>query len=260
VELAWQIQVTAVPTGPLYLCVEQPRRWEASLNGWTLPVQNDCGWWVDPSLRRVPIDPAFLHEGTNELALRGEYGDDHPGLEILYLLGRFGTAVDGATARITEEPRALSVGDWVPQGLAFYAGSVTYRRRVTTSRGPGERVFLQCPEYKGVAVRVIVDGRPAGVIGWEPNEIDITECLPEGEKSIELGIEVVGHRRNSHGPLHHSQKWPNKTGPREFVTSGADWSDPFQLVPCGLLKPPVILVRRQVRGDGNERLSTPARA
>jgi hypothetical protein len=39
------------------------------------------------------------------------------------------------------------------------ARAITYRRRVTISRGPGERIFLQCPEYRGAAVRVIVNGR-----------------------------------------------------------------------------------------------------
>ncbi len=233
-----------MPAGPLYLCVEQPSRWEAKLNGWPLAMENDCGWWVDASLRRIPVDPAPLRPGGNELAFRGDYGEDHPGLEIVYLLGRFGTAVDGTTGRITGEPRTLSIGDWVQQGLAFYAGSVTYCRRVTISRGPGERIFLQCPRYKGVAVRVLVDGRQAGVIGWEPNEVDITECLPEGEQGADIAIEVVGHRRNSHGPLHNALKWPNKTGPKEFVTSGADWSDALQLVPCGLMEQPVIVARK----------------
>ncbi len=252
VALCYRFEVDTIPAGPLYLCLEEPTRWSASLNGQPLPTQNDCGWWVDPSMRRVPVDPALLREGTNEVSLAGTYGEDHPGLEIVYLLGRFGTAVDGASARVTEEPRALSLGDWVPRGLAFYSGSVSYCRRVSSSRKPGDRVFMQVPEYKGVAVRVVVDGRSAGVIGWEPNEIEITDLLPEGEKAVDVRIEVVGHRRNSHGPLHHAKKWPAWTGPAQFVTTGVDWSESYQLVPCGLARPPVILVRRPVRESEGE--------
>ena len=55
--------------------------------------------------------------------------------------------------------------------------------------------------------------------------MDITECLPEGTAEADIRIEVLGHRRNSHGPLHHAKKWPTWTGPAEFVTEGADWTD-----------------------------------
>ena len=111
-------------------------------------------------------------------------------------------------------------------------------------RGSGDRVFVEVPEYRGSAVRVLVDGRPAGVIGWEPNEVEITGLLPEGQSSPEIRIEVASHRRNSHGPLHNAKRWPAWTGPAEFVTSGEDWVDGYQLVPCGLMKPPALAIRR----------------
>jgi len=105
------------------------------------------------------------------------------------------------------------------------------------------------PDYRGVAVRVVVNGKTAGVIAWEPNELDITECLPEGTAEADIRIEVLGHRRNSHGPLHHAKKWPTWTGPAEFVTRGSDWTDGYQLVPCGLMKPPMVLTRKPLREE-----------
>jgi hypothetical protein len=89
-----------------------------------------------------------------------------------------------------------------------------------------------------------VNGAPAGIIGWEPQEVDITGFIPEGKSNAEIRVEVVGHRRNSHGPLHHAKKWPAWTGPNEFVTTGDKWTDEYQLVPCGLMKPPSIVARR----------------
>jgi hypothetical protein len=91
-------------------------------------------------------------------------------------------------------------------------------------------------------VSIRVDGRPAGIIGWEPNELEITG-LVRGASAV-LQIEVLGHRRNSHGPLHHVKKWPEWTGPLEYVSKGKEWVDGYQLVPCGLLKPPRLAVRR----------------
>jgi hypothetical protein len=247
VGLSYRFEIDTVPTGDVHLCVEQPRRWNITVNGHLLSPDIECGWWVDPSMRRIALDPALLREGMNEVALEGDYDETHPGLEIVYLLGRFGTAVDGTDVRVTEEPRNLSLGDWVPRGLAFYAGSVAYRRKVRLTHLPGERLFLQVPDYRGVAVRVVVNGRTAGIIAWEPNEADITECLPEGTSEADIRVEVLGHRRNSHGPLHHAKKWPVWTGPAEFVTEGADWTDEYQLVPCGLMKPPIVLTRKPTR-------------
>jgi len=60
---------------------------------------------------------------------------------------------------------------------------------------------------------------------------------------VKLGIEILGHRRNSHGPLHNVQKWPNWTGPAEFITTGKKWRDDYQLVPCGLMKPPELVFK-----------------
>ncbi len=103
---------------------------------------------------------------------------------------------------------------------------------------------MEVPEYRGVAVRVLVDGRPAGVIAWDPPEVDITSLLPRDAGSVEIRIEVIGHRRNSHGPLHHAALWPAWTGPAEFTTKGELWKDGYSLVPCGLLAQPEIVARR----------------
>ncbi len=145
---------------------------------------------------------------------------------------------------MTELPRALRPGDWTAQGLPFYSGSVGYRVKVAPVLGAGERLFVEVPDYRGAAVRVWVNGRPAGVIGWQPNEVDITDSLPEPGIEVELMIEVIGHRRNSHGPLHCAQQWPMWTGPDTFVTQGSAWTDAYTLVPCGLMQAPVLVTRQ----------------
>jgi hypothetical protein len=118
---------------------------------------------------------------------------------------------------------------------------VAYRRRIQPKKSARDRVFVCVPEYRGVAVRVLVDGEQAGVIAWEPNEVEITRLLKD--KPVELAIEVLGHRRNSHGPLHNSEKWPHWTGPWEFKDPNR-WFEGYQLVPCGLMRAPRIEVRR----------------
>jgi hypothetical protein len=243
VDLRYRLSVGTLVTGSLTLALEDPRAWTIALNGQPVPVDVDCGWWVDQSLRRLPLDSALLRHGVNELTLSRRY-DESAGLEIIYLLGDFGVEVEGSAARMIDAPRSLALGDWTAQGLPFYSGNLSYCRSVEVERGAADRVFVQVPEYQGAAVRVLVEGKSAGVIAWEPNEVEITALVPEGRSSPEIRIEVAGHRRNSHGPLHHARKWPQATGPGEFITTGTDWSDDYQLVPCGLMKPPAIVIRR----------------
>ena len=243
VELVYTFDATAIPTGDLFLGLEQPQRFQITFNGADISTDIECGWWTDASLKKVPLNPALVRLGANELKLACIYDEDYAGLEIVYLLGNFGTRVDGTAVSITASPVELQLGDWVSQGLAFYSGSVSYHHTLQARPADGERLFVQVPEYRGTAVRMLVNGKTAGIIAWLPNEVDITDCL-DGENNVnELRIEVIGHRRNSHGPLHHAQKWPMWTGPGEFVTEGADWTDAYQLVPCGLMQAPALVTR-----------------
>jgi hypothetical protein len=246
VELRYRFTASTMVTGDFFLALECPSRWTIALNGQRIVSDMECGWWVDPSLRKLLLDTAIIRRGENELTLSCSYDDRHPGLEIVYLLGDFGVEVEGTDVRMIDVPRSLALGDWTTQGLPFYSGSVCYCRTVTVERGAADRVILQCPDYRGVAVRVLVNGAPAGVIAWEPAEVDITPFVPEGQSSAEIRVEVAGHRRNSHGPLHNAKKWPSWTGPAEWVTTGDAWVSGYQLVPCGLMKQPMMVVRRPV--------------
>ena len=165
---------------------------------------------------------------------------------MIYLLGNFGVNVQGANASIVALPDTLSLGDWSRQGLAFYSGSVAYRRTIRRTLRPKERLVVRVPSYRGVAVRVFMNGRSAGVIGWEPNEVDVTEYIQAGRN--ELAIQVLGHRRNSHGPLHITYR-PPWTGPGQFLTTGEQWSDEYQLVPCGLYSPPQLITQLEMHSE-----------
>jgi hypothetical protein len=154
--------------------------------------------------------------------------------------------VDGTDVTVAEKPDELKVGDWVTQGLPFYSGSVTYEMALEVEREEDERLFVQLPEYRGVAARVFVDGRLAGTAAWPPNEVEITDHVGSG-RSCRLGIEILGHRRNSHGPLHwteHNRRW---TGPDSFTTEGEEWTDEYVLTPCGLMQAVEIEVREEIK-------------
>ncbi len=245
VELRHEFTVRNLPVGELFLAMECPETCQVRVNGVPLCRDAENGWWCDRSLRKIPIPVDVLRLGKNQVELTfPAYDETHSGLEMAYLLGDFGVRL-GARGRRTLIRRvdALRLGDWVGQGLPFYAGSVAYRTRIRPDVADGQRLVVAVREYRGVAVRVSVDGVSAGLVAWDPHEVDITG-LVAGKRAALLQVEVVGHRRNSHGPFHFHEKWPDWTGPWQFIATGDAWTDEHQLVPCGLMAPPRLVLRQ----------------
>ncbi|MFH2068004.1 MAG: glycosyl hydrolase [Candidatus Omnitrophota bacterium] len=245
ISLLYTFESAATPGGKISLALEKPHLFRISLNGTPVSVDAECGWWVDRSLRTVPIDSALLRSGQNEILLECAYDENHPGLEIIYLLGDFGAEVTGTRVSLTAPVHSLKLGDWTEQGLPFYSGSVSYLRKIQPVVPEGGRLFVRIPNYRGVAVRILVDGKEAGVRAWEPYEIDVTDFV-SGQKESTLAIEIIGHRRNSHGPLHLAKKWPIWTGSPQYATEGKEWQEEYQSVSCGLMAAPELIVRRPI--------------
>ncbi|MCM8823010.1 MAG: hypothetical protein NC831_09470, partial [Candidatus Omnitrophica bacterium] len=116
----------------------------------------------------------------------------------------------------------------------------TYLHQIQIDVKENQKIFVNIPDYKAAAVRILVDGKSTGIIAWPPNCVDITEFIKDG-KPHTLGVEVLGHRRNSHGPFHFYQKYPQWTGPYQFVAEGEEFCHQYQLVPFGLMKEPEII-------------------
>ncbi len=237
--LRYSFDVRDLPSLPTYLAVEKPGLFEIDLNGQRLDPDAECGWWCDLSLKKLPLPSGALLKGQNVLSLKCLYDEDHPGLEIIYLLGGFGVSLssDGG-CQITRMPANLKLGDWCRQGLPFYSGAVSYACRTKVSFEKNQRVFLKTSGWQGTAVRVSADGNDAGITAWEPNEVELSRHIKSGEP-FDLQVEVISHRRNSHGPLHNKEKWPRWIGPGEFENP----VEKYNLVPCGLFNPPEILVK-----------------
>jgi len=240
-ELRWDFRVERVPRGPIYLAMEEPRRFAVRLNGVPVPQESECGWWVDPAIRKLPLDVALLKVGANELVVEGRF-DQEADLEAAFILGEFSVRVQGRDCAITGPLGPVGFGDWTRQGLPFYGGSVVWETEAECRLGKGERLFLEVPSFAGACVRVLVDGLEAGIIGWQPHEVDITE-LVQGKRRVKLGVEVVSHRRNCFGPLHWKGPMPAWIGPGTFISSGQEWQDEYNLVECGCLSAPRLSYR-----------------
>jgi hypothetical protein len=245
VSLKYEFYVEELPEKEISIAIEKPELYSIYINNFKLSTDMKNGWWVDKSLETISFEPTILRKGENEILLETYYNENHPGFEIIYLLGDFGVKLENKKPVIISLPENLKTGDWTGQGLPFYSGNLGYLLQIEKiDFNEKEKVFLRIPEFRGAGVRIFIDGKEVGILAWEPYEIDITDFIKGKEKS-NLIIEILGHRRNSHGPLHYFEKWPVWTGPGQFVSEGEQWTDEYQIVPCGLMKNPEILIKKE---------------
>lgn len=205
------------------LALEQPELFRITLNG--VPVETpDGGFWCDHAIRTLALpDHAFV-VGENHLQMTMDYHDRLPGLEAVYLLGRFGVK---PPLTLTALPDTLRFGDWCQQGLPYFAGNLTYVLPVTR---PLSQLVID--RWRGVALAVAVNDGPWQMLGWPPYAAPVSAAPGDT-----LRIRVLGHRRNALGPFFTENKWPAWTGPAQFK----DYTRSIhQLVPCGIMTPPAV--------------------
>ncbi len=258
VELAFQFGVAFDTNAdrPLYLAVEKPGSLSIELNG--QPVDTaDCGWWRDPSFRKLNI-AGLTVPGLNTVVVKTLYYNSpetyealekarrfesegnklkvDTELESLYVIGAFGVAgsvpyTDGERRAVftegpftlTELPETVSADDLVRQGFPFYAGRLRLEMTVPVDlegAGAAQWVFGGAPD--AAVCRLAVNGQEAERFLWEPYEADITSYLRQGDNTITL--ELANSCRNLLGPHHHIKGEVYKIGPDSFKDKPG-WTD-----------------------------------
>ncbi len=240
--LTYRFNVKALPTTPILLGIEEPRRWKIRINDQLISSDITTGWWVDPAIKTIPIDPVVFQRGKNFLTLEGTF-DRKANLELIYLLGQFGSETDGKNVAMTKLPGKLKLGSWLEQGLAFYAGNVTYRTTLELTPEAGKAYLLKFPKFEGSAIEVTINGQKPQVTGWPDYQVDCTSSLTEGKNTID--IKVLGSRRNSFGPFHLTTDNPTGVGPNSYIQNPEalnEWQEEMRLKNYGLYEAPVLTV------------------
>jgi len=133
----------------------------------------------------------------------------------------------------------LSINGWNQQGHPFYAAGVSYTQKFEVPQPKG-RYQVQLPHWYGSVAEIIVNGKPAGYIGYQPWQCDVTPLVKRGTNKIE--IVVIGTLKNTLGPHHAGQTlgaaWPNMfhRGPEKGPPPG----NQYHTVGYGLFKPFVL--------------------
>ena len=186
--------------------VERAGSYKIVVNGQA--VRPEAGkWWLDKSFGVLAIG-AYVRQGENSLTLSTDKMSIYDEVEPVYILGNF-DLVSAAKGWTLSSPTVLGIGSWKNQGMPMYGGGVRYMKEVQLGVVPS-RLVVRLGKWNGTMAAVKVNGKPAGVIAYDPYELDISRYVAAGKNNIE--ITVVGSLKNLLGP-HHRKPKPGLASP-----------------------------------------------
>jgi hypothetical protein len=222
--------------------VERPELWQVYINGQEVLKQNGL-FWIDKDFPQFAIGE-FLKFGKNILTLKA------PRMHILaevmpvYILGDF--LVKPATSGFEiVEGKINALGSWQEEGLPFYSQKVAYLQNFDVNKTAETSYKVRLNKWNGSISEVWVNGKSTGVIAWQPDELDVTSLLQEGNN--EIVVKVVGSLKNTFGFFYfNNDNWifgPHtwNDAPKEIPSASEyflmDYGlfEPFELIQCQTL-------------------------
>ena len=153
-------------------------------------------FYIDHDFKVFPIGQ-YIKKGENVLTVNAPRMNVQAEIEAAYIIGNFTVhpAPKGFTIKKYETP---ALGSWKAQGFPFYSHGVQYSAEyeVTDANTP---YVVKLNEWSGSVAEVTVNGEKAGIIGWAPYTLDVSNYVKEGTNTI--GVEVIGTLRNVLGPF-----------------------------------------------------------
>lgn len=222
----------------LWIVIERPDLYEITCNGKTVSATKGA-WWLDKSFGKIDITTA-AKVGGNTVTIKASPFMIYHELEPAYLLGTFKLrpAESGFVIVGDSEP-ALGLGSWKEQGYPFYASGVSYKQKFNIAKSVG-RYIVELQRWYGSVAEVIVNGKSAGYIPYQPWQRDVTDLIKTGTNTIE--VVVIGTLKNTLGPHHAGNvvgsAWPGmfrkapQTGPppgKQYHTLDYGLFEPFIL-------------------------------
>lgn len=245
----------------LFLCVETPGQFAFEINGQAVQFC-DSGFYLDEAIRRCAIG-SYVVVGENTVILRTNFYQREevyrvlytPGihetelnkltldceLESIYLTGDFAVKMQGdyrlgerrcihAGRKFSLVPpvKTVDISDLTPQGFWFFAGRITLAQNVTVQKKSGVRYIAALRALHAPAAKLYVNGEYAGLFGFAPFELDVTDFLRDGENRVE--IMLCSGNRNLLGPHHKPFGESYSVGPSTF-SDQPGWADDPSLPP-----------------------------
>ncbi len=176
--------------------VERAHLWKVLLNGGELHA-GEGKWWLD---RHFPVfaTGGKVVKGWNSIELAAPKMSVFAEIMPVYLLGDFSLqAADKGFILV----KSVAPGEesWKNAGMPFYGDQVGYSQSFVLDEIEG-RYEVVLGGWKGTVAEVWVNNHKAGILGWQPFRLDVTDHLIKGENSIE--VRITGSLKNTLG-YHH---------------------------------------------------------
>ncbi len=208
------------------LAIERPHLYQISINGTSLDF-SDGTRWLDEEIRKIPTS-GLLKPGENTITLQRDSFDIFCEIDRIYFLGDFALA-PAEKGFTLEAPLPLALGNWTAQGRPFYTGSALYETEIEIPADANE-LTIRVPSWDGAVVRVLLDGKEAGLIGFAPYELTVPAPTAGTHR---LGIEVVGDLRNLLGG-HFNEAVPSRWHWKDHPTTQPP-GHTYRFIPQGLI-------------------------
>ena len=233
VQMEFEFMIAETGVKNLKVAIEDLEQFTILCNGTEIYCKGDAltgEFFLDPDFKTLEIPAGVLSFGKNTLTMQTNY-EQRMELEDIYVLGDFAVNTD---RELVKEEGSLKIGDWCSQGYPYYGGGITYHFKTGKIETDG-RVGLFLQEWKAAVIKVSVNGKLAGHIGWKGQDgLDITDYLQDVN---EIDVKVITTPRNIFGPFHQKYDSCVRSSFKDFRTEGKDYTEEYLLEPQGLLKP-----------------------
>jgi hypothetical protein len=219
----------------LSIVIERPDLYTISCNGQAVTAEKGT-WWLDKSFGRIDI-ARTAKVGENAVTIKASPFTIYHELESAYLLGTFTLKpADSGFVVVGGSKPVLALGSWKSQGYPMYATGVSYRRTFDIEK-PAGRYAVELGKWYGSVAEVLVNGKSAGYIAYQPWQCDVTKLVKAGTNTVE--VHVIGTLKNTLGPHHAGTSlgsaWPGsfQQGPETGPPAG----NSYHTVDYGLFEP-----------------------
>ena len=157
----------------------------------------------------------------------------------IYLLGDFLVQPGKKGFEITGGD-ITTMGSWKELGLPFYSQKVSYSQNFDVDKLEQMFYKVRLQTWAGSISEVWVNGKLAGTIAWQPNELDVTNLLKDGQNDIV--VKIIGSLKNTSGFFYrnndnwifgpHSWNYAPETSPpaSDYFLMDYGLFEPFELV------------------------------
>jgi len=195
----------------LKIVSERPGIFKVKVNGKVVePATGE--WWLEKGFA-VYKAGELLKPGVNTITLSVSPMSIYAELESIYITGDFSTQPQPTGFKLIPQ-QDLKLGSWTKAGMYFYGNKVSYSHSCDLKKDKGKRYFVRLNSWRGTVCDVLVNGTKAGIIAWDPYELDITGWIKTGTNDVQ--VQVCGSLYNTLGPHHNTSKL-GMVDPGKFV-------------------------------------------